>query len=236
MLKLILLQKKLIKIIFASALIMSGANSAVAGGILLGATRVIYTQGDKQATLAIKNTDEKLRYLIQSWVEDKNGKKTSDFIITPPLFVSNAKGESTLRIVYVGADLPKDKETVYYLNSKAIPEFDREKIENKNVLKMAVLSRIKLFVRPANLTLMSETAPESLKFHYEGNTLTVDNPTPYYVSLIQFYVGGELQPNTLISPKDKTVINVKSNLKKEVTYKAVNDYGAITKKINGAFY
>lgn len=225
-----------LNILLTSALLAFGINSAMAGGVLLGATRVIYTQGDKQASLAIKNTDDKLRYLIQSWVEDKNGKKSTDFIITPPLFVSNPKGESTLRIVYVGAALPKDKETVYFLNSKAIPEFDKDKIENKNVLKMAVLSRIKIYVRPATLSLLSESAPAALKFHMEGSNLTIDNPTPYYVSLVQFYVGGKLQPNTLISPKDKTVINVGAGLKKEVTFKAVNDYGAITPINNGVFY
>lgn len=223
--------RKSLKLIVASALLAFGINNASAGGVLLGATRVIYMQGDKQATLAIKNTDDKLRYLIQSWIEDKNGKKSTDFIITPPLFVSNPKGESTLRIVYVGTGLPVDKETVYYLNSKAIPEFDKDKIENKNVLKMAVLSRIKLYVRPATLSLMSESAPTALKFHMEGNSLTIDNPTPYYVSLVQFYVGGKLQPNTLVSPKDKTIVNVGAGLKKEVTFKAVNDYGADRKSV-----
>lgn len=232
----ILIIKRTLKIFSVAILLLSGVHSAMAGGVLLGATRVIYMQGDKQASLAIKNTDDKLRYLIQSWVEDKNGKKSTDFIVTPPLFVSNPKAESTLRIVYVGSGLPADKESVYYLNSKAIPEFDKDKLENKNVLKMAVLSRIKLYVRPANLSQLSESAPESLKFHFEGNQLTIDNPTPYYVSMVQFYIGGKLQPNTLVSPKDKTVINIGSGLKKEVTFKVVNDYGAITKNITGTLY
>lgn len=228
--------KRAIKSFLLVMIVFSGINYAMAGGVLLGATRVIYSQGDKQTSLAIKNTDEKLRYLIQSWVEDKSGKKTSDFVITPPLFVSNQKAESTLRIVYVGGQLPTDRESVYYLNSKAIPEFDKEKIENKNVLKMAVLSRIKIFVRPKDLTLMPELAPEALKFHFDGGNLTIDNPTPYYVSLVQFYVGGKLQPNTLVAPKDKTVVNVGAALKREVTYKAVNDFGAITKKIDGVLF
>lgn len=217
-------------------LVFANSYSAVAGGVLLGATRVIYSQGDKQASLAVKNTDEKLRYLIQTWVEDKNGKKSSDFIITPPLFVSNAKSENTLRIVYVGGALPADRESVYYLNSKAIPEFDKDKLENKNVLKMAVLSRIKIFVRPKELALMSESAPEALKFHFDGSKLTIDNPTPYYVSLVEFYVGGKQQANTLVAPKGKTVVDIGKSIKRDITYKAVNDYGAITKKYNGVLF
>lgn len=37
------------------------------------------------------------------------------------------------------------------MNVKAIPSVDKSHIEGKNVLQLAILSRIKLFVRPANL-------------------------------------------------------------------------------------
>ena len=47
---------------------MGMAGSASAGGIALGGTRVIYPQGDKQASLAIINSSTNTTFLIQSWV------------------------------------------------------------------------------------------------------------------------------------------------------------------------
>ena len=65
----------------------------------LGATRVIYPEGQKQVQLAVTSNDEKSTYLIQSWVENANGDKDSRFVITPPLFAIKGKKETTLRIL-----------------------------------------------------------------------------------------------------------------------------------------
>ncbi|WP_164720208.1 fimbria/pilus periplasmic chaperone, partial [Enterobacter hormaechei] len=73
------------------------SSSASAGGIALGGTRVIYPQGDKQASLAIINSSTNTTFLIQSWVSNAEGAKSADFVITPPLFVIHPKKENTLR-------------------------------------------------------------------------------------------------------------------------------------------
>lgn len=62
-------------------------TTAQAGGIGLGATRIIYPQGDKQISLPVTNTSESNVFLVQSWVTNADQSKSSDFIITPPLFV-----------------------------------------------------------------------------------------------------------------------------------------------------
>ena len=41
----------------------------------LGATRVIYPGGSKQVQLPVTNNDEKKTFLIQSWIENEEGKK-----------------------------------------------------------------------------------------------------------------------------------------------------------------
>ncbi|MGK3194895.1 fimbria/pilus periplasmic chaperone, partial [Enterobacter soli] len=90
---------------------------ASAGGVALGATRIVYPQGSAQVSLPVNNTDEKARFLIQSWVEDANNKKTSDFSVTPPLFAIQPQKENTLRISYTGSkSLPTDRETLYWFN------------------------------------------------------------------------------------------------------------------------
>ena len=91
------LTKKIFLFVFSYLVIISFFNLSFAdnnivrtnktGGVALGATRLIYPLGAKQVTLSVINYSKKEKYLINSWVEDSNEKKTSDFIVTPPLFV-----------------------------------------------------------------------------------------------------------------------------------------------------
>lgn len=53
--------------------------------------------------------------------------------------------------------LPKDRESVFYLNIFDIPT-KLENKQDKNVLQLAIKSRIKLFYRPKELT----TSPEEI--------------------------------------------------------------------------
>jgi len=203
-------------------------STAQAGGIALGATRVIYPAEAKQISLAVTNSDKNNRFLIQSWIEDNNEKKTPDFVLTPPLFVSKPKSENTLRIMYTGPRLPKDRESVFWINSKAIPAVERESIEGKNVLQIAILSRIKLFVRPPNLPSTPAEAPSQLTFSRQGNQLRIANPSPYYVTLVNLNMGIRKLPNTMVAPKADSVVTLPEGASGALTYQTINDYGANT--------
>lgn len=207
--------------------------AAQAGGVALGSTRIIYPAGAPQSSLSITNSDKNTRYLIQSWAEDANGKKTEDFVITPPLFAAKPLGENTLRIMYVGAPLPEDRESVYWMNVKAIPAVDKDSVQNKSVLQLAVLSRIKMFIRPANLPTKPINAPAALRFHHQGDSLTITNPTPYFVTLVSFSMGAKKLPNTMVSPKATTTVELPGGSNGEVTFQTINDYGAVTPKATG---
>lgn len=135
---------------------------AQAGGIALGATRVIYPQGSKQTSLPIINSSDSNVFLIQSWVANADGSRSTDFIVTPPLFVIQPKKENILRIMYVGPSLPTDRESVFYLNSKAIPSVDKNKLTS-NSLQIATQSVIKLFIRPKDLAEGATHAPATLR-------------------------------------------------------------------------
>lgn len=88
----------------------SSAWAAGKGGIGLAATRLVYSEGEEQISLGVRNTSPDVPYLIQSWVMTPDNKKSADFIITPPLFVLNPANENLLRIMYIGAPLAKDRE------------------------------------------------------------------------------------------------------------------------------
>ncbi|EAU0091033.1 molecular chaperone FimC, partial [Salmonella enterica] len=114
-------------------------------GVALGATRVIYPEGQKQVQLGVTNNDDKSTYLIQSWIENANGIKDGVFFITPPLYSMKGKKENTLRIIdATNNKLPSDRESLFWINVKAIPSMDKSKL-NENTLQLAIISRIKLY-------------------------------------------------------------------------------------------
>lgn len=218
-----------LKAALVSAFLLLTSQAAHAGGIALGATRVIYSQGEKQATLPIINSTDNGTFLIQSWVSKPDDSKSPDFVLTPPLFVIHPKKENTLRIMYTGPKLPTDKESLFYLNVKAIPSVDKSQLKG-NTLQIATQSVIKLFVRPKNLPTQAVNAPNSLTCSISGSNLIVKNPTPYYVTMVNLYVGGQKLHNTMVAPQNKAEIRIPGGKTGGVTFETVNDFGANTPK------
>ena len=121
----------------ALALSLFLSQSVLAGGVGLSATRVIYDGSKKEASLTVQNKSKTEEFLIQSWVDDAAGSKKTPFIITPPLFRLDPGKNNILRIVNTTPGLPQDRESVYWVNVKAIPSKSDDS-ENKNVLQIAV--------------------------------------------------------------------------------------------------
>lgn len=199
-----------------------------AGGIALGATRVIYPAEDKQTSLSISNSDGKSRFLVNSWVENSRGEKEKTFVVTPPLFVSEPESENTLRIIYAGQPLPDDRESLFWLSVKAIPSVNKENATDKNVLQLAVLSRIKLFVRPKSLTGLTEDAPAKLQFSRLDKHLNITNPSAYYITLVNVHMGKQKLDNVMVAPKSRAQVLIPPDVQGGVTFQTVNDYGALT--------
>lgn len=203
--------------------------SSVAGGVVLSNTRVIYPAGQKQSSITVRNTSKDTRFMVQSWIEDAAGKKTSDFIATPPLYVSNPLSENSLRLMYAGPDLPKDKETIYYLTTRSVPAIDKDKMQNKNLLMFAAATRIKIFVRPAGLTPRPEDAPSKLTFSRSGKHVTVKNPTPYYVTITHIKSGNrDINGAVMVPPKGEADFVIPYEANTHLKYKSINDYGGMS--------
>ena len=83
---------KLLMLIIFYLIISASAHAA--GGIALGATRIIYPVDAKQTAVWIRNSHTNERFLVNSWIENSSGVKEKSFIITPPLFVSEPKSEN----------------------------------------------------------------------------------------------------------------------------------------------
>ena len=170
-------------------------------------------------------------YLIQSWVMTPDNKKSADFIITPPLFVLNPANENLLRIMYIGAPLAKDRETLFFTSVRAVPSTTKR--EEGNTLKIATQSVIKLFWRPKGLAYPLGEAPAKLRCTSSADMVTVSNPTPYFITLTDLKIGGKVVKNQMISPFDKYQFSLPKGAKNSsVTYRTINDYGAETPQLN----
>ncbi|CAM9335297.1 fimbria/pilus periplasmic chaperone [Acinetobacter bereziniae] len=223
-----LLKKGILNITLTCLAVSCFADNNGAGGVSVGATRVIYSSDKKQVSLPIVNSSSQDRYLINAWVEDTLEKKAKDFIITPPLFVAEAKAENTLRIINVATDLPQDRESVYWINIKAIPSIDKSTLADQNILQLAILSRIKLFVRPTTLKIKPEAAIETLQFSKSENGIFVDNPSPYHVSFVNLYLDNNKLLNIMVAPFAQAKVSEISGT--NLSYQTVNDYGGLTAK------
>ncbi|AHG21884.1 molecular chaperone [Chania multitudinisentens RB-25] len=176
-----------IGMVLASGTLLCAMTAQVQAAIALDRTRIIFAGGDKSISLSVKNDNLQLPYLAQGWIEDAAGNKvTSPLAVLPPVqrIEAGAKSQVKIQALPVVSQLPQDRETLYYFNLREIPP----KSDKANTLQIALQTRIKLFYRPKSL--MKTTAEmatpwqEQLTLTKQGDKYVVNNPTPYYVTLV----------------------------------------------------
>lgn len=198
------------------------------GSVVLGGTRVIYDASKKESNISVKNPTGR-PFLVQSWV--KNNNNTNDpppFIVTPPLFRLDSEKENMLRIINTGDNLPQDRESLFWLNVKAIPSsVDKD----ANTLQIAVNTQIKLLYRPKDLPGNLDDAANALNWRQEGRQLKVTNNSPYYMNFHSVKINGqEIDSATMAPPKSTTTFALNKLIQNsdKISWKIINDYGGIS--------
>lgn len=123
-------------------------------------TRIIYPEGSREKVLQLSNKDDHPN-LVQLWMDDGNNQSSpskSDvpFALTPQIFRMEANSGQVVRLTYIARNLPKNRESVFYLNFLQIPALKADTLGEK-----------------ISVTLDTTT----------GNKIKVHNPTGYYISL-----------------------------------------------------
>lgn len=162
------------------------AQQAVAA-IALDRTRVIFPGGEHAISLKIRNENKQLPFLAQAWLEDSEGKKiTSPLVILPPLqrVEPGTSSQLEVRAMPAAAQLPQDRESLFYFNLREIPP----RSKNPNTLQLALQTRVKFFYRPSGLQQAhngtAKPWQEKLTLTRQGQSYQVNNPTPFYISLV----------------------------------------------------
>lgn len=216
----------------AGIALMIGLQWAASAAVVLGGTRVIVREKQRETSIPVVNPSD-APFVVQTWIDEGEGNNKTPFVVTPPLQRLDPGKENILRILRVPGALPADRESVFWLNVKEIPEKSNE----ENVLQIAVRTRIKLFYRPASLPGTAIEAREQLRWAIgpgdEGSVvLKVANPTPYHITLASMKVNGgqEISPRMVTPFGELTVplTAVTSPQEVQFNFRTINDYGAET--------
>lgn len=225
----------------AGVLTLLCAHPALASVVITG-TRVIYDAKETEAVVKLSN-EGKAPALVQAWIDDGNPKAAPadiavPFTVTPPVArIDPSKGQ-TLRILYTGEPLPRERESVFWLNVVEIPPKPTGDEAEVNRLQFAFRSRIKLFFRPTGLKGNAGEAPAQTTWRLvkEGNRLALEarNPTVYHVTFASLHVTGggksaRFDEGGMVGPGETKVFplsgEVSTNTPRRMRYQAINDHG-----------
>ena len=229
-------------LLFTGLLAGLSANAAV----VISGTRVVYNGADHETTVKLTNKGAQPA-LIQVWIdkgeaEDAPTDIEVPFTVTPPVERIEPDKAQTLRVLYTGEPLPKDQESLFWLNVLDIPPKAAESDEaSRNYLQFAIRTRIKLFFRPPGLAGSVMDAPSKLSWRLvqAGTTqlIEIHDPTPFYVSFANvdiaaggkhavFDEGGMVGPGQTVRLPLKGAVSPAADTK--VHYRAINDFGGTT--------
>lgn len=215
---------RFIRILWLAVIVMLLALSTATAGVIIGGTRIIFDRAKQETSVSINNPDN-TPYLIQSWIDmqdDTSGK--APFIITPPLYRLDGGQKNIERILITGS-LPQDRESLFWLNIKAIPSASKQ----MNSLQIAVKTRIKIIYRPDDLHASTpEEQANKLTWHRTGHELEVNNPTAYVINFNEIVVGGKkLEDVSYVLPGSIARFTLPDGINgNSLTFKVINDYGS----------
>lgn len=229
-------------LIIALSFLLQASNSYAS--VTLGGTRFIYNESDDSISVSISDRD-KNPYLVQSWISQytapgepkTNNSNTADipFIVTPPLFKIEAGDSDILNIVKLDHNkLPSDRESIFYLNVKAIPGKIKD---SKSSLMISVDSSMKIFYRPAKLEGPdANSAGDRITFKVINRALIISNPTPYFITFYSVGINGSAikkKHDLMIYPFGQISIPISGKIDC-ISWRTLGDQGQITpiKKVN----
>ncbi|EDZ2176333.1 pili/flagellar-assembly chaperone [Salmonella enterica] len=200
-------------------------------GVVIGGTRFIYHAGAPALSVPVSNRSE-ASWLIDThilpggrWPGTKNEGNIMPFVVTPPLFMLSARLENSMRVVYTGAPLPADRESLFTLSIAAIPSGKPE----ANRVQMAFRSALKLLYRPDGLAGNPQQAYRHLIWSLTPDGATVRNPTPYYVTLFLLRANERAQDNAgVVAPfATRQTDWCRHTVRCTVRWQSINDYGRV---------
>jgi len=182
--------------------------------------------------------------MVQVWLETLQGeRKELPVVVTPPIFRINGNSKGGVKVLPIVGSLPTDRESVFLLVFQEIPQ---KSDSDKNSLRIAVRTKIKLIVRPTPLYKLDikqqfEKITWRLTEHGDELLLKADNPTPFNFAItdLQYQKNGKLNAltNKFVNIKpysDYQLVVSRDKLQHSdliFSYAYINDYGGTSEEI-----
>lgn len=211
--------------------------------------RVLFSNTDNHQRLLVVNNDSDAPVLLQSWIDDGssgdlNKEKNYPFVVIPAVVRMSPGKIINLKILPTKQqrDLPTDRESVFWVNLYEIPgvkKSQREREQNK--IEVGLNTQLKVIYRPFKgaMDINNTGKAISIRLIDNGQSLELDNPTPYYVTPVSVTVKSssaeqsvKLGMSRLIAPfghKRFRLPEVMNSRNLTVDYTLVDDSGKETR-------
>lgn len=207
---------------------------AAQAAISLDRTRIIFDGDNKSVSLNIRNDNKEMPYLAQSWIENEQQQKvTAPIIVLPPLqrIEPDTGGQVKLLKTPEAEQLPKDRESLFYFNLREVPP----RTDTSNTMQIALQTKIKLFYRPQEITPGRNIVwQERLLVSKASGGFHVENPTPYYVTIIDLQDVSDKKSESnfepvMLAPFSSSTLEPEARNIKRPVISYINDYGGYQK-------
>ncbi|KAA5949901.1 molecular chaperone [Pantoea sp. Bo_2] len=155
--------------------------------VVMNNTRVIYSGDKKSVNVQLVNKSAEA-HLVQSWIDNGNPDEKPENLrlalaVVPSVVRIGANDGQILTVVKndLAASLPKDRESLFWLNFIDIPPNPKDK--SGSYLQFAIRNRVKVFYRPTNLSINQNKLQDHLKLTRVNNGTCIKNSSPYYVTV-----------------------------------------------------
>lgn len=231
--------------------ILAALSAVSQAAVVPQQSRVIFHPGNVRIPLLLVNNGE-VPVLIQTWVDlgtpnKKPGGKSFPFVALPAVFTLNKgeKKEITLIRSDLSADLPADRESLYWLNIYEISSVKKNTARLKqNKVSLAMNTQLKIINRPFTDKDDFRRRTQRMVFRSqlaEGEVvITAVNQTPYYFTPGQMSITVGPQQYQVYLDSDKDVapfsdktFSLKTHLgslpagKASLHFTAIDDQGAL---------
>ena len=215
------------KVFFSASLFLFAASSHAA--FVLNSTRYVFDGKRENISVQVDNQSTQ-EYGGQIWIENQDQNDKNVYFVPSPTFFKVAdQHKQVLRILKINDALPKDKESLFWINIQEIPKAPKE---GMNALSIALHTQVKMFYRPDALKEKRENAEQQIKMiNSDGNTV-LWNDTPYYFAIISVKQNGApikvsndiKEKLSVFAPGEKVSLG-KSITSSSLSIVAFDDYG-----------
>lgn len=215
--------KKLIAAALAAAGLF-GALAAQAAGIGFDRTRIVIEKGASEGGLVLVN-DTSWAFMVRNRVETADREKTDNAAALPPLHKMLPGKSARVRVAVTNPEaLPKDRETLFWLESKAMPA----KSDAENAVRFNYVSRLKVFYRPKGFAFSQLEAIKRQEMSVDGGHLRIKNPTPYYITMGEYRVNGKtFDASDMIAPFSEKTVKQEVRSGDRLSWFGIDDLGAM---------